>query len=165
MIEQRLSGSALGFGAAVKSKDDRDVGKLLKEVLPDDLLKDGLIPEFVGRLPIIVTLEALDEDALTDILTKPKNALIKQYQKMLEMDGVKLTFEDEAIRLIAREALQLNSGARGLRSILEKLMRSVMYEAPSFDGSATCYITKDVVKYHRDPVVTLDGRTRMQIKG
>ena len=165
VIEQRLSGSALGFGAAVKSKDDRDVGKLLKEVLPDDLLKDGLIPEFVGRLPIIVTLEALDEDALTDILTKPKNALIKQYQKMLEMDGVKLTFEDEAIRLIAREALQRNSGARGLRSILEKLMRSVMYEAPSFDGSATCYITKDVVKYHRDPVVTLDGRTRMQIKG
>lgn len=166
VIEQRLSGTALGFGAAVKSKDDRDVGKLLKEVLPDDLLKDGLIPEFVGRLPIIVTLEALDEDALVDILTKPKNALIKQYQKLLELDGVKVVFEDEAIRLIAREALRRNSGARGLRSILEKLMRSVMYEAPSFDGNATCYITEDVVKYNRDPVVKLDGgRTAMQIRG
>ena len=157
VIETRVNGSRLGFGASVKSKDDRDVGSLLKEVLPDDLLKDGLIPEFVGRLPIIVTLEALDEDALTDILTKPKNALIKQYQKLLELDGVKLEFEDEAIRLIAREAIQRNSGARGLRSILEKLMRSVMYEAPSFNGSATCYITKDTVKFNRDPIVKLDS--------
>ena len=166
VIEDRLKGSQLGFGAPVKSKEDRDVGKLLKEVLPDDLLKDGLIPEFVGRLPIIVTLDALDEQALTDILTKPKNALIKQYQKLLELDGVKLEFEKEAIRLIAREALQRNSGARGLRSILEKLMRSVMYEAPSFSGNATCYITKDVVKYHRDPIVTLDsGRTKTQNTG
>ena len=166
VIENRMSGSQLGFGAPVKSKDDRDVGSLLKEVLPDDLLKDGLIPEFVGRLPIIVTLEALDEDALADILTKPKNALIKQYQKLLELDGVKLEFEDEAIRLIAREAIQRNSGARGLRSILERLMRSVMYEAPSFDGNATCYITADVVKFNRDPIVKLDSdKSRQKLKG
>ena len=156
----------MGFGAPVKSKDDRDVGELLKEVLPDDLLKDGLIPEFVGRLPIIVTLEALDEQALTDILTKPKNALIRQYQKLLEIDGVKLEFDDGAIRLIAQEALQRNSGARGLRSILEKLMRGVMYEAPSFNGNATCYITEDVVKYRRDPIVKLDaGRSKLQNNG
>ena len=166
VIEKRLSGSSLGFGAPVKSKDDRDVGELLKEVLPDDLLKDGLIPEFVGRLPIIVTLEALDEQALTDILTKPKNALIRQYQKLLEIDGVKLEFDDGAIRLIAQEALQRNSGARGLRSILEKLMRGVMYEAPSFNGNATCYITEDVVKYRRDPIVKLDaGRSKLQNNG
>ena len=166
VIDKRLSGSQLGFGAAVKSKEDKNVGEILKEVLPDDLLKDGLIPEFVGRLPIIVTLDALDEQALTDILTKPKNALIKQFQKLLELDGVKLEFEPEAIRLIAKEALQRNSGARGLRSILEKLMRSVMYEAPSFKGSATCYITKDVVKHRREPIVTLDsGKTKMQITG
>lgn len=166
VIEARVNGSALGFGASVRSKEDRDVGELLKEVLPDDLLKDGLIPEFVGRLPIIVTLDALDEDALTDILTKPKNALIKQYQKLLELDGVKLVFDDEAIRLIAREALQRNSGARGLRSILEKLMRSVMYEAPSFNGNATCYITKEVVQFNRDPVISLDsGRSSAKLKG
>ena len=166
VIERRLSGSALGFGAPVKSKEDRNVGELLKEVLPDDLLKDGLIPEFVGRLPIIVTLDALDEDALVDILTKPRNALIKQYQKLLEIDGVKLEIEDKAIRLIAREALQRNSGARGLRSILEKIMRGVMFEAPSFNSGATCYITEDVVKFRRDPLVKLDsGRSKMLTTG
>ena len=166
VIERRLSGSSLGFGAPVKSKDNRDVGELLKEVMPNDLLKDGLIPEFVGRLPIIVTLEALDENALADILTKPKNALIKQYQKLLEIDGVKLEFEDKAIRLIAREALQRESGARGLRSILEKLMRGVMYEAPSFSGGATCYITEDTVKYRRDPIVKLNtGKSKIQFNG
>ena len=166
VIEQRLSGSALGFGASIKSKEDRNVGELLKEVLPDDLLKDGLIPEFVGRLPIIVTLDALDEDALVDILTKPKNALVKQFQKLLELDGVKLEIEDKAIRLIAREALQRNSGARGLRSILEKIMRGVMYEAPSFNGNATCYITEDAVKYRRDPLIKFDsGKSKMLSTG
>ena len=164
VIEKRLSGSQLGFGADVKSKIDKDVGKMLKEVVPNDLLKDGLIPELVGRLPIIVTLDALDEDALVDILTKPKNALIKQYQKLMEMDGANLIFEDSAVRQIAKEAIQRNTGARGLRSILEKLMRNVMFEAPSVDGKATCVITKEVVELNQDPVLQVDSSKTKKVK-
>ena len=164
VIEKRIKGNQLGFGAAVQSKTEKDLGALLKEVSPDDLLKDGLIPELVGRLPIIVTLDALDENALVDILTKPKNALIKQYQKLMEMDGAKLIFEKEAVQLIAREALQRNTGARGLRSILEKLMRNVMYEAPSVNGKATCTITKEVVLNNQDPVLQLDVSKAKKLK-
>ena len=164
VIEKRLSGSQLGFGAAVKSKSEKDVSAILKEVVPDDLLKDGLIPELVGRLPIIVTLDALDEEALIDILTKPKNALIKQYQKLMEMDGANLIFEDDAVRLIAKEAIRRNTGARGLRSILEKLMRNVMFEAPSVNGKATCVITKEVVEHNQDPVLQIDNAKTKKIK-
>ena len=164
VIEKRLSGSQLGFGADVKSKTDKDVGEVLKEVVPNDLLKDGLIPELVGRLPIIVTLDALSEDTLVDILTKPKNALIKQYQKLMEMDGAQLIFEDDAVRQIAKEAIQRNTGARGLRSILEKLMRNVMFEAPSVTGESTCVITKEVVELNQDPILQIDSSKTKKIK-
>ena len=153
IIEKRIHGGSMGFGAAVKSKTEKDVGKILKEVLPDDLLNDGLIPEFVGRLPIIVTLDALDEEALVDILTKPKNALVKQYQKLMEMDGAKLVFEPEALKLIAREAIQRQTGARGLRSILERIMRNVMFDVPSIGGETVCTITKEDVMYNQDPIL------------
>ena len=157
-IEKRLHGKKMGFGAAVPSKSDKDVSKLLKEVMPDDLLQDGLIPELVGRLPIIVTLDELDEEALVNILTKPKNALIKQYKKLMKMDDAKLVFEDEALRMIAREAIQRNTGARGLRSILERIMRNVMFEIPSVGGSTVCTITKDDVLMNREPAVKISKK-------
>ena len=160
VIEKRLQGSQLGFGANVKSKSEKDSGAILKEVLPDDLLKDGLIPELVGRLPIIVTLDALDEETLIEILTKPKNALIKQYQRLMEMDGAKLIFEEDAVRLIAKEAIRRNTGARGLRSILEKIMRNVMFEAPSVSGKKSCIITKEVVEQNQDPILQIDNTTK-----
>lgn len=151
IIEKRTRGSKVGFGAAVESKDEKDIGKTLKDVQPDDLINGGLIPEFVGRLPIIVTLDALNEDALVDIMTKPKNALIKQYQKLMQMDGAKLTFEDEALRLIAKEAIQRKTGARGLRSILERIMRNVMFEVPSVGASTICTVTKEDVLFNQEP--------------
>ncbi|MBE8954117.1 MAG: ATP-dependent Clp protease ATP-binding subunit ClpX [Quinella sp. 2Q5] len=151
IIEKRTRGSKVGFGANVNSKDERDISKTLRDVQPDDLIEDGLIPEFVGRLPIIVTLDALDEDALVDILTKPKNALVKQYQKLMEMDGSKLTFEDDALRFIAKEAIQRKTGARGLRSILERIMRNLMYEIPSVGGNTICTVTKDDVLLNQEP--------------
>ena len=158
IIEARTKGSQLGFGAKVISTDDRDVGEILKEVLPDDLLKSGLIPEFVGRLPIIVTLDALDEKALVQILTKPKNALVKQYQKLMEMDGAKLNFEDEALQLIAKEAIQRKTGARGLRSILERIMRNVMFEVPSYGGSTICTVTREDVLFNQEPKVRVNPK-------
>ena len=158
IIEKRLHGSKLGFGAAQPSKSDKDVSKLLREVMPDDLLNLGLIPELVGRLPIIVTLDELDEEALVNILTKPKNALIKQYKKLMKMDDSKLVFEDEALRLIAREAIQRNTGARGLRSILERIMRNVMFEIPSVGGSTVCTITKDDVLLNKEPAVKISKK-------
>ena len=151
IIEKRTRGSQVGFGAAVESKDEKDIGKTLKDVQPDDLINGGLIPEFVGRLPIIVTLDALDEGALVDIMTKPRNALIKQYQKLMQMDGAKLTFEDEALRLIAKEAIQRKTGARGLRSILERIMRNVMFEVPSVGASTICTVTKEDVLFNQEP--------------
>ena len=158
IIEKRLHGSKMGFGATQPSKSDKDISKLLKEVMPDDLLKVGLIPELVGRLPIIVTLDELDEEALVNILTKPKNALIKQYKKLMRMDDSKLVFEDEALRLIAREAIQRNTGARGLRSILERIMRNVMFEIPSVGGSTVCTITKDDVLMNKEPAVKISKK-------
>ena len=159
VIEERTKGGQLGFGAKVESENEKDISKTLKEVLPDDLLKDGLIPEFVGRLPIVVTFDALDEEALVDILTKPRNALVKQYQKLMEMDGAKLVFEPEALKLIAREAIQRKTGARGLRSILERIMRNVMFEVPSVNGKTICTITKDDVLHNRPP------KLRANLKG
>lgn len=160
VIEKRTKGSSLGFGANVASKENKDVGKLLKEVMPDDLLQDGLIPEFVGRLPIIVTLNPLDENALIDILTKPKNALVKQYQKLMEMDNAKLIFEDDALKAIAHEAIQRNTGARGLRSILERIMRNVMFEIPSFEGNTVCTITKEDVLMNQEPTLKVDSKIK-----
>ena len=155
VIEARLGQKQMGFGASIKSKKQRNIGETLSKVLPEDLLKNGLIPEFIGRLPIVVTLDSLDEDALVSILTKPKNALVKQYQRLLEMDGVKLSFEEEALRHIAKEALKRKTGARGLRSILESIMRNVMYEIPSVEGVSACKVTKETITARKDPVLTI----------
>ena len=155
VIEARLGQKQMGFGASIKSKKQRNIGETLSKVLPEDLLKNGLIPEFIGRLPIVVTLDSLDEDALVSILTKPKNALVKQYQRLLEMDGVKLSFEEEALRHIAKEALKRKTGARGLRSILESIMRNVMYEIPSVEGVSACKVTKEAITARKDPVLTI----------
>ena len=131
---------------------------MLSHILPEDLLKNGLIPEFVGRLPVIVTLDALTEDALVSILVEPKNALVKQYQKFMEMDDVKLEFEGDALRLIAQEALKRKTGARGLRSIIEGIMRNVMYELPSRQDVSSCTVTKEVVTEKKDPILTFDKK-------
>ena len=164
IIEERTKGTPLGFGAEVSSKEEKDIGKTLKDVMPDDLINGGLIPEFVGRLPIIVTLDALDEDALVEILTKPKNALVKQYQKLMEMDGSKLMFEDEALRLIAKEAIQRKTGARGLRSILERIMRNVMYEVPSVGGNTACTVTKDDVLLNQEPKLRVSPKRTKKVR-
>ena len=161
IIESRLGEKQLGFGANVTSRKERNIGEVLRHVLPEDLLKSGLIPEFIGRLPVVVTLDALDEDARVNILTEPRNALVKQYQKLLEMDGVKLTFDEGALRLIAKEALQRKTGARGLRSIIEGIMRNVMYDVPSVEGVSACRVTKEVVEKKKDPVLTLDKKTKL----
>lgn len=160
IIESRLGEKQLGFGANVTSHKHRNVGEVLRHILPEDLLKNGLIPEFIGRLPVVVTLDALDEDALVNILTKPKNALVKQYQKLLEFDGVKLTFDEGALRLIAKEALRRKTGARGLRSIIEGIMRNVMYDVPSEEGASACRVTKEVVEKKKDPVLTFDKKAK-----
>ena len=161
VIESRIGQKQKGFGANIKSKkQQRNVGETLKKLLPEDLLKHGLIPEFIGRVPVVVTLESLDEDALVSILTQPKNALIKQYAKLLEMDGVKLSFDDEALRLIAKEALKRKTGARGLRSIIEAIMRNVMFDIPSIEGVTACHVTKDTVNNKKDPVLTIDKKVQ-----
>ena len=160
VIEARLGQKQMGFGAPVKSKKQHSVGESLRKLLPEDLLKHGLIPEFIGRLPVVVTLDSLDEDALVSILTEPKNALVKQYIKLLELDGVKLTFDDDALRQIAKEALKRKTGARGLRSIIEGLMRNVMYEVPSIEGVTACRVTKETVNNQKDPVLTIDKKAK-----
>ena len=157
IIESRLGKKQMGFGAEVRSKKRVSVGESLSKVISEDLMKNGLIPEFIGRLPVVVTLNSLDENALVQILTEPKNALVKQFQKLLELDGVRLTFEDEALHLIAKEALTHKTGARGLRSIIEGIMRNVMYEVPSIPGVMACQVTKDVVANRSDPILTIDG--------
>lgn len=156
IIESRLGQKQMGFGAPIKSERQRNIGDTLRKVLPEDLLKSGLIPEFIGRLPVVVTLDALDEDALVNILTQPKNALVKQYQKLLELDGVTLTFDDDALRQIAKEALKRKTGARGLRSIIEGIMRNVMYDVPSIEGVTACRVTKDVITSKKEPILTVD---------
>ncbi len=148
IIEQRVGKKTMGFGAEVKTKQERNLGELYSQILPEDLLKFGLIPEFIGRVPMVVTLEALDKDALVSILTKPKNALVKQYEKLFAMDGIELVFEKDAINEVAALALERNTGARGLRSILESVMMDAMYEVPSRKDIEKCIITKEAV---RDP--------------
>lgn len=161
IIGARTGKKTMGFGAEVKSKEDHNVGEVLRQILPEDLLKYGLIPEFVGRLPVIVTLDALDEKALVRILNEPKNALVKQYQKFLEMDNVQLEFVDEALVAIAQEALKRNTGARGLRAIIESIMRNVMYDIPSRTDVVKCIVTKEVVVNKEEPMlVTIDRKTK-----
>lgn len=152
IIEQRIGGKTMGFGAEIKSKGDYSVSDLLKEVQPEDLLKFGLIPEFIGRLPVIATLTELSLEALVDILKKPKNALVKQYQKLFEFENVKLRFTEGALMAIAREALKRKSGARGLRSIMENIMLDVMYEIPSQSNIKECIISEEVVLNKESPI-------------
>jgi len=146
IIEKRIGHKVLGFGAEIQSNVLKDVGETLKSILPEDLLKFGLIPEFVGRMPIIVTLENLDENALVRILTEPRNALAKQYQRLFEMDGVELTFDEDALRAVAHKAIERKTGARGLRAILEDVMLDIMFDIPSREDVSTCRITKDVIE-------------------
>jgi ATP-dependent Clp protease ATP-binding subunit ClpX len=151
IIQNRIGKKSLGFGAKIESSKDRDVGELLKEILPQDLLKFGLIPEFVGRLPIVVTLQSLDKKALVQILTEPKNALVKQYQKLLEMDDVLLEIQEDALEMIAEKAIARNTGARGLRAILEEIMLGVMYDIPSMNNVEKCIINKSVIENNSQP--------------
>lgn len=160
VIDRRLTKSVMGFGADIEKKDSKDMAELLQQVQPEDLLKFGLIPEFIGRLPVIVALHPLNEDALVRILTEPKNALVKQYQKLLAMDHVELEFDDGAIHAIARQAIERNTGARGLRAIIEKIMQHVMYEIPGMKDVRKCIVTEDVVLKHSDPVLIKEDGTK-----
>ena len=161
IINARAGKKSMGFGADVPSKEKKNIGEMLKGILPEDLLRYGLIPEFIGRLPVIVTLDALNEEALVRILVEPKNALAKQYQRFLEMDNVELEFKEEALMAIAVEALKRNTGARGLRSIIEGIMRNVMYEVPSRTDVEKCIITKEAVVNKEEPIiVTVERQTK-----
>ena len=152
VIERRLNQKSLGFGAEITDRKSRRKGEVLEKVLPEDLIKYGLIPEFVGRLPVVATLDELDEEALVRILKEPKNSLIRQYQTILEFEGVELTFTDGAMVLIAQEALKRNVGARGLRIILEELMLDLMYNVPSQRDIKQCVINEEAVTRHMEPL-------------
>ena len=152
IIGDRLQGKSIGVGAHVAAPDERRTGEILQKCEPEDLLKFGLIPEFVGRLPVIATLEDLDTDALVKILTEPKNALVKQYRKLFDMEDVELDFTDDALLTIAKKAVERRTGARGLRSILESILLDTMFDLPSMDGVAEVMIDKDVVAGTKEPV-------------
>ncbi|MBC2721317.1 ATP-dependent Clp protease ATP-binding subunit ClpX [Desulfosporosinus sp.] len=160
IIQNRAGEKTMGFGATIPNKVNLNVGEVLKGILPVDLQKFGLIPEFVGRLPVIVTLEALDEAALVRILTEPKNALVKQYQKLMELDGVTLEFKDATLTSIAAEAIRRNTGARGLRSILEDLMMNVMYDLPSRNDVSKCVVTPEVVLKKEEPLLVMTEKVK-----
>lgn len=163
IILNRTGKKSMGFGADIKIKKEQKIGEILRKILPEDLLKYGLIPEFVGRLPIIVTLDALDEDALIRILTEPKNALVKQYEKLFELDGVSLEFTPDALKGVAEEALNRNTGARGLRSILEEVMLEVMYDIPSRNDIAKCIITKETIQKREQPrIIAMDRKKKKE---
>jgi ATP-dependent Clp protease ATP-binding subunit ClpX len=153
IIERRIGVKGLGFGADIQKRGERKLGEVLREVQTEDLLRFGMIPEFVGRLPVVATLEELDESALVDILTRPKNALVKQYQKLFEFEDVRLRFSDGALRAVARQALKRKSGARGLRSILEGVMLDLMYEIPSRDDVEECVISEEVIEQGAEPLI------------
>ncbi|MFL5011570.1 ATP-dependent Clp protease ATP-binding subunit ClpX [Rhizobium sp.] len=152
IISARGEKTSIGFGATVKSQDDRRVGEVLRELEPEDLVKFGLIPEFIGRLPVLATLEDLDEDALIQILSEPKNALIKQYQRLFEMEDVELNFHEDALREIARKAIVRKTGARGLRSIMEKILLDTMFELPTLEGVREVVISEEVVRGSARPL-------------
>ncbi len=156
IIDQRTGKKTIGFGAEQKEMAKKSKTEVFKELLPQDLLKFGLIPEFVGRLPIVTTLEELDKDALINILTKPKNALVKQYKKLLAMDDVELAFEDDAIEAIVDKAIERKTGARGLRSIIEEIMRDIMYDIPSNEKIEKCIVTKETVEGTAKPEVIIN---------
>jgi ATP-dependent Clp protease ATP-binding subunit ClpX len=152
LISSRGKDTSIGFGADVRNADDRRTGEILRNVEPEDLLKFGLIPEFVGRLPVIATLEDLDESSLIEILTTPKNALVKQYQRLFEMEGVELTFAEDALKSVAKKAIKRKTGARGLRSILESILLDTMYELPEMGGIEEVVINAEVVEGNASPL-------------
>ena len=165
IIKDRVGKKGMGFGAQIESKKEIERYKIFEELLPQDLLKFGLIPEFVGRLPIIATLKELDKEALINIVTEPKNALTKQYKKLLELDGVELEFEPEALNSIVEKAIERNTGARGLRSIIEDIMRDIMFDIPSNPKIEKCIITKDTVEGKDGPkLVITENKTSQRIK-
>jgi ATP-dependent Clp protease ATP-binding subunit ClpX len=161
IIERRIGEKTLGFGAEIPSRKDKRIGELLEQVQPEDLLKFGLIPEFVGRLPMIATLHELNEDALIDILTKPKNAIVKQFARLIEMDGVKLSFSEKALKAVASHALKRNAGARGLRSILEHAMLDIMYEIPSQRGVKEVVVSEETINKGDKPLVVYEKEEKL----
>ena len=163
IIKDRVGKKSIGFGAQIESKTDINKTEIFKQLLPQDLLKFGLIPEFVGRLPIVATLEGLTKEALIDIVTKPKNALIKQYKKLVELDGVELEFKKDALEAIVEKAIERNTGARGLRSIIEEIMRDIMYDIPSNEKIAKCIITKDTVVNKVSPELVIDENKKREV--
>lgn len=159
LIERRVGSKTIGFGADIKTREEKKIGDILRQIMPEDLLKYGLIPEFIGRVPVVVSLDALDEDALMQILTTPKNALVKQFEKLMGMDGVELEFQEDALRTMAKKALEQKTGARGLRSIIEGIMMDVMYSVPSEDDVKKCVITSEVVDGKEPPrVIRVDSK-------
>lgn len=166
IIEKRTRKSSIGFGADIQSKAEKDIGSLLKSIEPEDLLKFGLIPEFVGRLPLVVTLQSLDKEALVNILSKPKNALVKQYMKLFEIDNVELEFTDKAIEAIAEKAIERKTGARGLRSIIEDVMTEIMFEIPSDERINKVVITEPTINKKERPEIQMlpEGEVRPQLK-
>ncbi|NLY37997.1 MAG: ATP-dependent Clp protease ATP-binding subunit ClpX [Firmicutes bacterium] len=164
IIQNRIGKKGIGFGAEVLGRKDQSVGAILRQILPQDLLKYGLIPEFVGRIPVIATLDALDKEALIRILTEPRNALVKQYQKMFELDDVVLEFKDSSLQAIAEEAIKRNTGARGLRAIMEEVLMEVMFELPSRDDISRCIITREVILKREKPIlVTREKRKKKEV--
>ena len=151
IIESRLGENIMGFNGSVELKSEKKLGELFSQVLPKDLVKFGLIPEFIGRVPVVVSLNELNEDSMLQILTEPKNALVKQYQRLFEIDGVKLEFTEGAIRAIARKANERNIGARGLRAIMENAMMDMMFRLPSDDRVGSCLITEEVINGNAEP--------------
>ena len=161
IISARGKGSSIGFGGEVRSIDERRTGAILREVEPEDLLRFGLIPEFIGRLPVVATLDDLDESALMEILTKPKNALVKQYGRLFEMEGVKLSFTDDALGSVAKRAIARKTGARGLRSIMEQILLGTMFDLPSLDGVEEVVINREVAESRATPLY-LYGKERAE---
>jgi len=161
IIERRVGEKMMGFGAEILSKHDKHIGELLEQVQPEDLLRAGLIPEFIGRLPVLATLHELDESALIDILTKPKNALVKQYQRLFEMDGVKLKFSQGSLEAVARVALDRNAGARGLRAIMEHAMLDIMYEVPSATDIKEVHVGQEVITKGEQPLIVYEKEAEL----
>jgi len=160
VIQRRVSAKVMGFGADVQSRDKNTVGELLRQLEPEDLIKYGLIPEFLGRLPVVATLDELSEETLIRILQEPKNALVKQFQKLFEMEGVNLRLTDSALTAVAKKAVGRKSGARGLRAIIEKCMLEIMYELPSIDDVKECVISKEVVLNKEDPILLYEQKKK-----
>ena len=160
IIQQRIGTKTIGFGADIKQKEEKRIGEILKEIQPQDLLKYGLIPEFVGRLPVLATLDELGEEALVDIMVKPKNALVKQYTKIFEFENVMLKFKPEALWAVAKEAAKRKSGARGLRAILEDVMLEIMYDIPSQENVKECVVSEDVILKREKPLILYENKTK-----